>query len=92
VPFIVSFIAELVMALVLSLVLGAMTGGEPNVAAGLVYGFLFWLGFVATTIAVNQRYQGYGWMLTVIDTGHWLGVLLLIGAIVGWWGAPGAPG
>jgi hypothetical protein len=25
-------------------------------------------------------------MLTVIDSGHWLGVLLIIGAVVGYWG------
>lgn len=91
VPFVVSFVAELIMALVLTLVVGAITGGEPNPVAGLLFGFVLWLGFIATTLAVNQRYQGFGWALTLIDAGHWLGAMLLIGAIIGWFGAPAAP-
>lgn len=87
-PFIVSFVAEIVMAFVLALLLGALTGGEAVLLSGVVFGFVFWLGFVATTVAVNHRYEGFGWGLTVIDAGHWLGVLLIMGAIIGWFGAP----
>ncbi|MGX8011263.1 DUF1761 domain-containing protein [Mesorhizobium sp. ORM8.1] len=90
-PFIISFVAEVVMAFVLTLVVGAMTGGEPNPLAGVIFGFVLWLGFVATTVSANHRYQGFGWDLTLIDAGHWLGVLLIIGAIIGWFGAPAAP-
>jgi hypothetical protein len=91
-PFIISFVAELIMAFVLSLVVGAMTGGEPSLVAGLIFGFVLWLGFVATTLSVNHRYEGFGWDLTLIDAGHWLGVLLLIGAVIGWFGAPAVTG
>jgi len=87
-PFIISFIAELIMALVFALVVGAITGGEPTLVAGLVFGFVLWLGFVATTMTANHRYENFGWDLTLIDGGHWLGVLLLIGAVIGWFGAP----
>ncbi|MBW8910218.1 MAG: DUF1761 domain-containing protein [Mesorhizobium sp.] len=90
-PFIISFVAEVVMAFVLTLVVGAMTGGEPNPLAGVIFGFVLWLGFVATTITANHRYQGFGWDLTLLDAGHWLGVLLIIGAVIGWFGAPAAP-
>jgi hypothetical protein len=90
-PFVISFVAELVMALVLTLVVGAITGGEPNPVAGLLFGFVLWLGFIATTLTANHRYQGFGWTLTLIDAGHWLGVMLIIGAIIGWFGAPAAP-
>lgn len=86
-PFVISFIAELVMALVTALIVGALTGGEPTLIAGLVFGFVLWLGFVATTITANHRYQNFGWDLTIIDSGHWLGVLLIIGAVIGWFGA-----
>lgn len=41
---------------------------------------------IATTIAVNQCYEGFGWDLTPIDWGHWLGVMLIMGAIIGRWG------
>jgi hypothetical protein len=86
-PFIVSFVAELVMATVMALVVGAMTGGEPTLLAGIVFGLVLWLGFVATTLAVNHRYENFGWDLTLIDGGHWLGVVLIVGAVIGWFGA-----
>ncbi|MDP3897862.1 MAG: DUF1761 domain-containing protein [Mesorhizobium sp.] len=88
VPFIISFIAELLMATIVALLLGAVTGGEPSLVAGLIFGFVFWLGFVATTLTVNNRYEGFGWTLTLIDGAHWLGVLLIIGAVIGWFGGP----
>ncbi|OHV89224.1 DUF1761 domain-containing protein [Mesorhizobium sp. ORS 3428] len=91
VPFIVSFVAELIMALVMTLVIGALTSGEPNPLAGVIFGFVLWLGFVATTLSVNHRYEGFGWDLTLIDAGHWLGVLIIIGVVIGWFGAPAAP-
>jgi len=37
-------------------------------------------------MAVNHRFQGKGWDLTLIDGGYWLVVFLLQGAILGWWG------
>ncbi|TGR21503.1 MULTISPECIES: DUF1761 domain-containing protein [unclassified Mesorhizobium] len=89
-PFVISFIAELIMALVMALVVGAMTGGEPTWLAGLIFGFVLWLGFVATTLSVNHRYENFGWDLTLIDGGHWLGVLLIIGVVIGWFGAVAA--
>ncbi|KRB16528.1 hypothetical protein ASD99_09270 [Mesorhizobium sp. Root695] len=85
--FVISFVAELVMAYIMALVVGAMTGGEPTLLADLVIGFVLWLGFVATTLSVNHRYENFGWDLTLIDSGHWLGVLLIIGAVIGWFGA-----
>ncbi|MBV8791689.1 MAG: DUF1761 domain-containing protein [Pseudolabrys sp.] len=80
-PFVLSFIAEIVMA-------GAMQGilfhtGMQTIRTGAISGALIWLGFVFTTILVNNAYPGRRFMLTVIDAGHWLGVLLIIGAIVG---------
>ena len=45
-----------------------------------------WLGFMATTLAVNQRYEGFGWDLTIIDGLHWLGVALIMGAVIGGFG------
>ena len=85
-PFIVSFFCELVMAWVLAGIIGHLGSGQVTLFNGLVSGFLVWLGFVATTIAVNHRYQRSGWDLTLIDGGHWLGGALIMGAIIGWWG------
>ena len=44
-----------------------------------------WLGFVLTTIVVNNAYTFRKATLTAIDAGHWLGVLVIIGAILGAW-------
>jgi hypothetical protein len=79
------------MAWVLAGVIGHLGPGQATLWNGVVSGFFIWLGFVATTTAVNQRYEGFGWDLTLIDWGHWLGVLLIMGAIIGWFGVSAAP-
>ncbi|MGO4706712.1 DUF1761 domain-containing protein [Microvirga sp. 2MCAF38] len=81
VPLIVSFLAEIVMALVLSGLI--WHAGPVTLANGVIAGFLAWFGFVLTTMAVNHGFSGARPMLTVIDAGHWLGVLLIQGAIIG---------
>jgi hypothetical protein len=88
-PFIISFVALLLMALMFSGVLVhlALGGMAMSARTGVIAGFLLWLGFVITTMAVNHAFQGERRMLTLIDGGHWLGVLLIQGAILGWWAA-----
>jgi hypothetical protein len=85
-PFIISFVAELIMAWVLAGLLGHLGAGQVTLTNGVVSALFVWLGFVATVIAVNERYQGFGWDLTLINTGHWLGVAIIMGAVIGWWG------
>jgi hypothetical protein len=85
-PFVVSFVAELVMAWVLAGLLGHLGAEQVTIWNGVVSAAFVWLGFIATTIAVNERYQGYGWDLTIINAGHWLGVAIIMGAVIGWWG------
>jgi hypothetical protein len=85
-PFIISFVALLVMALMLSGVLVHLALGGMTMSArtGAISGFLLWLGFVITTMAVNHAFQGERLQLTLLDGAHWLGVLLIQGAILGW--------
>ena len=85
-PFILSFVAEIVMAWVIAGVLGHLGPGQVTVRNGVISALFLWFGFVLTTVAVNNAYPGRKVMLTVIDAGHWLGVMLLIGAIVGGFG------
>ncbi|HWK38795.1 MAG TPA: DUF1761 domain-containing protein [Hyphomicrobium sp.] len=85
-PFIVSFIGLLVMACVLAGVL-RHTSLETSPANGMITGAFMWLGFVITTITVNNAFRGAKAGLTLVDGGHWLGVLLLQGAVIGWFGA-----
>ena len=83
-PFVLSFIAEIVMAAVLSGILFHV--GIYTVRAGAISGALCWAGFVLTTAVVNNAYTFRKITLTAIDCGHWLGALIIIGAILGWFG------
>jgi len=86
VPFVVAFLAQLVMAWVLAGIVGHLGPGQVNLANGVVSGFFAWLGFVITSMAVNHGFSGQRAMLTVIDGGHWLAVLVFQGAIIGLFG------
>ena len=85
-PFVMSFVAEIIMAWVIAGVLGHLGPGQVTMRNGVISALFLWFGFVLTTVAVNNAYPGRKVMLTVIDAGHWLGVMLLIGAIVGGFG------
>ena len=52
-------------------------------AGGRHHRGLCWLGFVLTTIVVNNAYTFRRPLLTTIDSLHWLGVLAIMGAILG---------
>lgn len=82
-PFVIAFIAQLVMAWVLAGVIGHLGPGEVTFKNAIIAAALIWAGFVITTLAVNQAFQGAKRALTLIDGGHWLGVLLLQGAVIG---------
>jgi hypothetical protein len=84
-PFIISFLAELVMALVLAVLVARL--GPVTVSNGIAAAFLAWIGFVATSMVVNHRFGGARPMLTVIDSGHWLAVLMAQGIVIGLFGA-----
>jgi hypothetical protein len=83
-PFLMAFVAQLIMAWMLAGALGHL--GDVSVVAGLITAALIWVGFVATTLVVNHRFQGAKWSLTLIDGGHWLGVLLIMGVVLGLFG------
>lgn len=83
VPMIVSFIAELLMAFMLAGLIAHLDGGAATVKAGLLTGGFVWLGFVVTVLATNYGYQQMKPSLTIIDCLHWLGVLLIQGAVLG---------
>lgn len=85
----VTFIAQFVMALMLAGVMGHMGGDAMTAKNGAIAGVACWLGFVITTMVVNHGFQGAQKSLTWIDGGHWLAVLAIQGAILGWMGLGG---
>lgn len=83
VPFVIAFVAELIMAWVLAGTLGHLGPGQVTLRNGIITALILWLGFVITTMVVNNTFSGRKAMLTAIDGGHWLAVLVLMGAIIG---------
>ena len=71
------------MAWVLAGTLGHLGPGQVTLKNGIISALFVWVGFVATTVAVNNAFGGRKPMLTVIDGIHWLGVLVIQGAIIG---------
>lgn len=78
--------AQFVMAFVLAGLIGHLGQGQVTLANGVISAAFVWAGFILTTLATNHAFQGATRMLTLIDAGHWLGVLLIQGAIIGWMG------
>src|SRR5581483_6383248 len=84
-PFIVVFVSEFVMAWVLYGMLFHLNMFSAR--AGAIAAAFCWLGFVVTTIASNNAFANRRTSLTVIDSIAWLIALLLIGVVLGAWGA-----
>ncbi len=85
-PFILAAIAQLIMAWVLAGIIGHLGPGQVTLRNGVISALFVWLGFVATTLVVNHGFSGAKRSLTLIDGGHWLGVLVIMGAVIGWFG------
>ena len=86
-PFVITFFIQILMAWLLAGLIGHI--GQFSLMNGLVTAFWCWLAFIITTMTVNHRYSLAPWSLTLIDGAHWLGVVLIQGAITGWWNAAG---
>jgi hypothetical protein len=82
-PMVVTVVCQLAMAWVLAGVIGHLGAGQVTLRNGLISGAFCWFGFVLTSLVVNHAFQGSKRMLTLIDGGHWLGVLLIQGAVIG---------
>lgn len=80
-PFVFALAANVIMAWVLAGLMGHL--GQVTVRNGVISGAFCWLGFVITTMLVNNSFSMRSRMLLLIDGGHWLVVLMLMGAIIG---------
>jgi len=86
VPFIVAFIALLLMAYVLAAVIGHLGLGQVTVRDGIISALFVWAGFVMTALVINHMVHRLSRTATLVDGAHWLGVLLIQGAVIGWIG------
>lgn len=79
-PMVTSFLVAVVMSAVLYQLLtnlGVM-GVVPSVIAGLTLG----AGLIATSVLVNNMFQGRSLLLTVIDGGHWTLALVIESVVI----------
>lgn len=83
-PLIIAGVADLVMAWTLAGLLSHL--GDVTIKGGIVSAIFVWIGFVVTTVGVNQVFQGKPPAATAVDTGNWLVVLIVMGIIIGAFG------
>jgi hypothetical protein len=83
-PFVLTYIGEAIMAWGVYGILLHMN--MFTVRAGAITGAACWFSFVLTTITANYAFVGRKTMLIVIDSIAWLGAMVIIGGIIGWWG------
>ena len=84
-PLVIAGVACLVMAYMLAGLMGHLA--NVTIRGGMISAFFVWIGFVLTTVATNHAFEGMKPVVTAIDAGHWLAVLVLMGAIIGAFGA-----
>jgi hypothetical protein len=84
--FITTFVCEFIMAIGIAGVVGHLGTGQVTLWNGSISGFFLAITLVIPAMTMNHRYQGFGWDLTVIDGVHWIGIAVMIGAIIGWMG------
>ncbi|MGL4323349.1 MAG: DUF1761 domain-containing protein [Beijerinckiaceae bacterium] len=82
-PFVISLLAQALMAYMFASLQGHLGPAAATVKGGLLSGFFLWAGFVLTTILTNYSFGMRRWSLIGIDALHWLGVLLIQGAVIG---------
>ena len=60
--------------------------GTVTIRSAVISGLFVWGGFMLTTMLVNNAFAGATYMLTVINAGHWLAVIVVMGIVIGWMG------
>lgn len=79
-----SYAMQAVYALVMAYVLAHIVNyaHATTIMAGMQTGFWVWFGFVATTTAGANLWEGKGWDLWLINNGNYLLTLMAMGAIL----------
>jgi hypothetical protein len=84
-PYITAVVGNFILAVILAAVLESL-GAPLTVAGAVAIAFLLWLGFIVTTLAVNNGFAGRKTVLTAIDAGHWLAVVVVMSIVIALFG------
>ncbi len=89
-PFVFAAISQFIMAYAINFLTPALMGGVIEPFGAAMVGVHMWGAFIITSMVLNHRYQNMSWKLTVIDGGYLLGVVILQGIVIGYFGGVGA--
>ena len=82
-PFIVSFFTALLTCIVLAMLMNAL--GIATLGGGLAMGALVGVGFIATAMASDTAFCGWGMRLFLIQSGYRVVYSIIMGAVLGVW-------
>lgn len=82
-PFIISFATALVTSVVLAAIMHGL--GIANVAGGMALGLVAGIGFIATSMASDSAFCGWGVKLWGIQAGYRVVYSVIMGGIIGAW-------
>ena len=82
-PFVISFFTALITAIVLAVLINAL--GVSTLGSGVVIGLLIGVGFIATAMASDSAFCGWGVKLWLIQSGYRVLYSVVMGAILAVW-------
>ncbi|MCB1686416.1 MAG: DUF1761 domain-containing protein [Pseudomonadales bacterium] len=82
-PFVVSFFTALLTALVLAGLINAL--GINSLSGGVVLGLITGVGFIATAMASDTAFCGWGMRLFLIQSGYRVSYSVIMGGILAVW-------
>jgi hypothetical protein len=83
IPFILAALANVAISIGFAGLLGHLGIGQTTLRNAIISAVVVWFIFILATIAVNYSFARRPSVLIAIDGGHWLAVMLVMGAILG---------
>ena len=82
-PFILAALVNVAISIGFAGLLGHLGIGQTTLRNAIISAIALWFVFILSTIAVNYSFARRPSVLIAIDGGHWLVVMLVMGAILG---------
>ena len=80
-PFVISFFTALVTCIVVAVLMAAL--GIDTAVGGALFGLATGIGFIATAMASDSAFCGWGMRLFLIQAGYRVSYAVLMGAVIG---------